>query len=206
MPTTVQPAFAFDAERHVYTLNGCEIPSVSRVLQGAGLFNLNGIDPKVLARKRALGEAVHLACQLYDEHDLDETTIDPLVRPRLDAWTKFCRDLDFHAEEIEQPFYFLANGMPYAGTPDRRGTCTSGEVVIEIKCTAAVEPHHGVQLAAYALPHKHDGKSPLRFVVQLLQDGDYKLHQFTDRTDERVFLSALALEHWKRLKGITNIG
>lgn len=183
------------------------IPSVSEILAGCGLVNYNGISPEVLRQKAEFGSAVHLACQLDDENDLDESSLDPKVKVRLEGWRTFRRDFGFEPETVEQPLLFDYYGMLYGGTPDRIGRLTKEtsigvvRAIVDIKTTCEIEVHHAYQLAAYAMGRKTpDGNKFRRYVVQLLEDGDYRLQEFKDPHEERIFCSALAIEWEKRNK------
>ena len=186
---------------HEYWLDGVKIPSVSDILKGTGLIDYSGVRASVMENARQFGTAVDLACQLFDENDLDPDYNDPKVMPRLEGWQKFCREWEFKPLLVAKPMSHVLNGMAYGMTPDRYGICKLGNVVIDIKNTAEVMASHAIQLAAYIQPFKIEGNGVNRFVVQL-QDGGYKLHEFKDRQDERIFGAALALTHWKLAKGI----
>ncbi len=64
--------FSFDAERHLYLIQGRPVPSVTQVLHSAGLSaDYSMVEPAVLERKRIIGEYVHKATQYLDEGCLD---------------------------------------------------------------------------------------------------------------------------------------
>jgi len=186
---------------HDYLVDGVWVPSVSYILKTNGFCDYAGVRKDVMENARQFGTAVDLACQLLDEDDLDPEYNDPKVMPRLEGWSKFCREWEFKPLIVAKPMSHAMNGMIYGMTPDRYGTCKLGNVVIDIKNTAEIMPSHQIQLAGYIQPFKTEGNGVNRFVVQLV-DGGYKLHEFKDRQDERIFGAALACTYWKLAKGI----
>lgn len=85
---------AYDPETHESRApDGTEIPHVTGILTAVGVkknfADLASVAPRVrkaveLAAMR--GSAVHADCHAYDNDDLDWATVDPRVRPYLDAW------------------------------------------------------------------------------------------------------------------------
>ena len=119
----------FDPSTHVYTVNGRVVPSVTQVLREAGLVDPSIYPPGAAER----GTAVHLACQLHDENDLDESSLDPVIIPYLNAWKLFVSQNRFRATAIEQRICSLTHC--YAGTLDRIGTVgpKGDNCLVEIK-------------------------------------------------------------------------
>lgn len=198
--TATAPVFAFDSEKHLYTLNGCRIPSVSEIIRPCTSYG--GISAAVMENAREFGTHVDLACQYYDEGDLDEDTLDTRVRERLNGWVKFKKEFEFVAEVIAQPTYNVMNGMPYGMTIDRFGHGVIGNMVVDIKNTAEIEAHHALQLAGYGDKYEKGGTVLCRrFIVQLIPN-DFKIVEFKDRQDKRIFGALLAVAHWNIQKGI----
>ena len=194
------PSITFDAERHLYRVDGREVPSVTQCLRAAGLIDTTWFTD--LGRWR--GSAVHLACQLDDEGDLDEGDLDPRIVPHLAAYRDFKRDYTFIPDEIEQARYNATFG--YVGTPDRVGRVMLGTnecpAIVDLKVGGSV-PAYALQLAGYANllpePRKH-----LRLKVWL-GPGRYNVHQYSPATfgaDLNVFLSAVAITQWKRKENV----
>ncbi len=139
--------FRYSAEDHSYWLGERRLPSVTEVLKVLP----NGyehVSPEVLERKRVLGTAVHLACELDDRGTLDESTLDPAIQPYLSAWRRFRADTGFRCTVIEKSGYSRQYG--YAGTLDRLGEIASAVSVVDLKCVAELKPETGLQLAAYS--------------------------------------------------------
>lgn len=88
----------FDPAGHIYRLRatGEILPSVTQILKAVRVstdFDEIGqmrADIKhAIELKRDIGTAVHQACYFYDDNDLVLESVDPQVRPYLDAWAAF---------------------------------------------------------------------------------------------------------------------
>jgi hypothetical protein len=91
-------AIAFEPIRHVYTLDGDPLPSVTQVLQSAGIIDFSGIPAPILLAARDRGAAVHKACHYYNDDDLDVDLFAaeyPDYWPYLSAWIAFRRESGF---------------------------------------------------------------------------------------------------------------
>jgi len=182
----------FSEKDHVYLLDGKVIPSCTQILQGVGLIQFNGVSPDVLERAAAFGTAAHRACALDDLGDLDEQSLDPNLKPYLDAWRTFRGDMKFDA--IEQPLWHPVYG--FAGCPDR----VAGNSIIEIKTSAVVPAWAQLQTAGYAI--LADIPTARRIVVHLKPNGSYSIIEHKDRKNRAVFLSCLTAYQW-RIKNAT---
>jgi hypothetical protein len=195
-------AFAFDQEKHEYTLNGLRLPSVTQILESVGLSpDFSGVPAADLEFARQRGSAVHLATAYDDRGDLDEDSLDPRIAPYLEAWRQFRRDFHFEPTEIEFMFYSKKHG--YAGTLDRFGPSDLAPyTLIDLKTAAKVDlTATGPQTGAYSAGYcEFTGQALLkqikRYAVQLQPDG-YKLIECKDRQDFDAFLHALSLVNWK---------
>ncbi len=199
---------------HKYYLGDREIPGLSYILESNGFCRYGKVNKQIMEAARERGDAAHYATRLYDEDNRVELLdvpqwekkalnepLDPWTRSRLVGWLKFRRDFDFNPLIIEQPMSWELNGMMYAMTPDRYGNSNMGRLVPELKATADIEPSVQIQTAAQIQPFKMEGDAIRRVVVQLLEN-DYKIHEFKDAQDARIFASALALTWWKWNRGI----
>lgn len=186
----------FDADTHTYTIGGERLPSVTQVLEI--ITDLEGIPFRHLEYARGRGDAVHYACELHDQNDLDESTLEAELAPYVEAWIKFKRQTGFVVDKIEHRMFHPA--LLYAGTLDRTGTLDGRPAIVDIKAVAKVYPTTGPQTAAYeALLKATEPDGPKeydRYSVQLCKNGTYKLHPYRDRADYSVFVSALTLWKW----------
>ncbi len=190
----------FDAAQHAYTLDGVRVPSVTQVLKD--LYDFNGIPLSVLNAKAALGTAIHRACELLDNDDLDEDSeagraaLTPLAG-YLDGYKRF---------KAEKRPVILANEQRlhhpmhrYAGTIDRSYAFGGHVWDVDLKSTVSMSPIVGLQTAAYTEMFKAGGRTQAarRGALQLFPDGKYKLHEFSDPSDFSVFLSLLTVQRFK---------
>lgn len=193
------PVLQFDAATHKYTLDGVRVPSVTQVLKP--LYSFDGIPPQVLAAKAALGTAVHRACELLDNDDLDEESEDgreallPLAG-YLAGYKKFksdCKPVVFSNERL-----LFHPVHRYAGQIDRSYAMRGDVWDIDLKSTVSMSPIVGLQTAAYSEMLRAEGRTQVarRGALQLFPDGNYKLHEFKDPADFSVFLSMLNVQRF----------
>lgn len=192
MTALSKPELVLEPIAHTYTLGDRRLPGISEIIKGAGLVN----DAWFTDYSRERGSAAHLACQLYDENDLNEETLDPAIVPYLDAWKKFTLESEFLPSQIEKSLHSPI--LQFAGTPDRFGFLNGDEVIVEIK-TGGISFVTGLQLAAQDILFQHamNLHAKKRFAVQLTNKGTYKLTQFSDPQDRHNFLACLGVYHCK---------
>lgn len=183
--------FQFDKDRHIYTLDGRILPSVTQVLECVGM-----IDTRYFTDfHRFRGSAVHAACHYLDEYDLDWDSVEPQFVPYIKAYERFKEESGFMPETIEQPKHCPV--WRFAGTPDRVGLLNGRRVVIDLKNVSYL-PAYAIQTAAYAWL---SGRAELpRFTVHLKPDATYKLHPENNAADLDEFFAALRVTHWKMEK------
>lgn len=191
-------AFLFDEASHTYTLDGRVVPSVTQVI--APLHDLSRVPHDVLERKRALGVAVHLACELDDEGELDDDATDAVVMGYVNGWRAFRRDVG--ATVLMNERRLAHRGLGFAGTLDRVVLTREGLVfLVDIKTAVRMSPAYGVQLAGYMLLLEAEGvplPAPVeRKGLQLSPDGAYRLVPYINPNDRPAFCGLLAVHHWK---------
>lgn len=184
----------FHDASHTYRVDGHVTPSVTQILRV--IDDLSKIPAEYLERARVLGTAVHRATELFDLHDLDEASLDPMIVPYLEAWKRFRLETGFVVEAVESRLHHAVYG--YCGTLDRRGVLHGKRVVIDIK-SGELYPSHGPQTAAYQKADEHMTGAPIeaRYVVQLTDTGRYSLQPMKDATDWSTFLAALTIHRFK---------
>ena len=185
----------FNSEKHEYLLSGQRLLSVTQVLKISGLID----DSYFTEYSANKGSMVHLACQMQDENDLQEDTLDPIIVPYLEAWIKFKVETGWI--NSEPPELQVYSELGFAGMIDRIGFFQGDgrPSVLDIK-TGAPQPYHALQLAGYDLAYREhkDPMIPLRrFAVHLTADGKYKVKEYTDRNDLKVFQAVVILANWK---------
>ncbi len=166
-------ALQFDEARHLYFLDGVELPSVTTVLEEVGLIDYSTIPPATRQMALARGAAAHQATALDDEDDLDEASVPDSILPYLAGWRKFKQDEGAIFEQIEHRGYHPQ--FQYAGTKDRRVRLprrSKSPFDLDIKCGKA-QPWVWIQIAAYQ-GMDSEPRKVLPFVVELPGDGTWR--------------------------------
>ena len=173
---------------HVYHWGDTIVPGVNEINRDAGLLT----DAQWYTESgRQRGEYVHETLALYDEGQLEETTLDARLAPYLMAWRNLLRMTGIQIEMIEQIMYHQELG--YAGKPDRIITLRDQFGVLEIK-TGVPKPSDQVQVAAYSLFGPYD----YGWVAYLRKDGEPFLRSVMPLSEFRtVFLACLTIYRYK---------
>lgn len=182
----------FDEATHTYRVGGVRVPSVTQIL--APLSSFEGIPREILEAKRDLGQRVHFACQLDDEHDLDESSVEDDVAPYLFAWRKFLAESGARVVHNERRVYEPA--MRYAGTLDNALELQGYRWLVDKKTSIATPISAGPQTAAY-LRALNDPSVTRRAAVRLRPDGTYRFDPLSGADDWSAFLSCLTLLRFK---------
>ena len=104
----------FDEARHIYILNGLEIPSVTTIMKPLSNAEYKGISESVLNRAAEKGTAVHNAAENWVKFQIDD--IDPEYRGYFDAFLAWWDEKKPVAVGSEVRLYHKI--MRYAGTAD----------------------------------------------------------------------------------------
>lgn len=207
----------FDQETHIYKWNEEIVPSVTQLLNEFKLIDFSGVPQDRLEYKRSLGVAVHYAIQLLEEDNLDEASLNPAIKPYLDAYKTFREVTGFEPLHMETRLY--SKKWRFAGTLDQLGTELTnikGDIwLIDYKCTWKLYASCGPQLQGYkllveenreALGLSKDFKIKGVAGLQLKPSGHYELKEFKDPNDKQDFLACLWLHWQKRNKYQTSKG
>jgi hypothetical protein len=200
----------FDPTTHIYRVDGVQMPSVTQLLDDAGLTpDYSVVAPRVREHARQRGIHVDACCDLLDQDDLDWSSVHPEAVPYIEAWARFCADEGYEPVAGQVPLYHPRYG--YAGTADSIGTLNRQWVVVERKATQKMAATYALQLAGYSqAPYAAPtGGGPLRPVpwgtparlgVQLKRDGTYAVVLYEDAEDLATFLGVVALYRWRGLR------
>ena len=182
----------FDEATHTYRVGGARVPSVTQIL--APLSSFEGIPAAVLEAKRDLGQRVHFACQLDDEDDLDESSIEHDVEPYLDGWRRFLRETGAVVLHNEQRV--AERGLMYAGTLDNVLLINGAKWLTDKKTSFALPMAVGPQTAAY-MRALADPTVTHRAALRLRADGSYRFDPLNGVNDWSVFMACLTLHRFK---------
>lgn len=202
----VSSLFQFDEATHTYLFGERRerVPSVTQIMNGVGIVDYSHIPADVLKRAAERGTRAHKACEYLLSKDLNWDTVSDEIFGYVTACEKFLADTGFTADEamIERQGVHELNGMRYGYRLDAEGMLNGKRALIDFKCTASVQKHWGIQLAAYELAASSRlGERCRRVVVHLGRTGAYHLVPCEDLNDYRVFGWALGVETWKQGKG-----
>ena len=183
-----RPVLTFDAEAHVYQIDGRTVPSVTTILS-AVFGDLLWPFRSEFAMDR--GTKVHRAVHLYVQHDLDVNSLSPYVAGYVAAAVRFLVESGFCVAASEQRLHSAIHD--YCGTLDIVGTLNGRLTVADWKSGT---PGDGarMQTAAYAnawaeMTGQHVRQ---RCAVQLNDDGSYAVSTYADmKNDMADFVAAL---------------
>lgn len=182
-----------DEETHIYRNDrGEEIPSVTQII--SSVFPIQYNDYTAMLR----GRAVHKAIHLLQQNILDWATVDERIKMYVLAYENFRTETRVEPIASEQLVYNRV--YQYAGTLDMR----TERAVYDFKTGVEVFTH-GLQLAAYveAVENVPLPESKLkRFSVYLSDTGNFKLKEYTDKTDLYDFIACLRIFRRKKKEGL----
>lgn len=189
----------FKEEGHIYLLDGKQIPSVTEIIQKAGVSNFEGIPKTILERKAKLGKSIHKTLEYYDKGILDEENLHPTLKLYLDGWKLFLKQFKPEILMIEQKYYHPR--YYYAGTIDRIVKFSDNYYVIDIK-TGDENKSHRIQTAAYKEmieEQEQFKKIKIKRMIVYLVPEQYKITEHkNDREDLNVFLSCLTIYQFNK--------
>lgn len=201
MVTVVQlPELTFEERRHVYKLNGVEIPSVTTIMEPFSEKVYVTVNDAVLRRAGARGTAVHNAIENYIKFGIED--IAPEYARYFDAFLQWYKDHKVVPYGTEVRLYHKA--LLYAGTADLLASVDDEDTLIDFKTTSAMsEMLCGLQLEAYKRAyesHEGAGKLSKKAILHLSKDGRYEMFHFNSNDTEywKVFTALLTVRNYKQ--------
>lgn len=180
--------FAFDPQRHEYTIDGVRVPSVTEILKV--VVDFSGIPDAVLENARDRGEKLARAIDLHNRECLDRSSLDAGTLAGVDAWAQYLEDTGATVIESEAPVYHV--GLRYAGKPDCVLAVGAHYVIPDVKATHEPPRTVGAQTAAYErawAERVRRGKIQRECVH--IKDGKYQRLPRRDPADWSLFVSCL---------------
>jgi len=165
-------------------ING--FPHVTDILKRAGLVDASFFTEE--ARDR--GSAVHAAAHYLDENDLDWSSVNPSVLPRLRQYQKFLDEVKPEILAIEESVVHEA--LRYCGRYDRRVRIAGREGLLDLKGPGQA-PWHRLQIMYYVACFPR----PLARWALYLSEERYKLIEFKGREDWEACKAILTLTSWR---------
>jgi len=185
-----------------YVLNGAPLPSVTEVLDLAGLVDLTSIPFDVLEFARQRGSAVHDWIELLTlTPDAIRGTEPPeFIAPYIAAWEKWRVESGFEIERAEE--CVVHSIYRYAGTYDVLGRINGCRALADYKARYGLTPEIAPQTAAYVdalrdMGQLDTGEPVKRFALLLRNDGSYRFKEYASRNDINTFRACVAVAHWK---------
>lgn len=187
----------FKEETHSYTLENIPVLSVTQALDEAGVTKYwegGNQKPYYLLK----GSGLHLAIQWHLKGILGDPG---QFGKQVDAFKKFTKDVGFVAKDIEMRVF--SKKMWYAGTLDITGSVFGDFSIIDLK-SETYNHWYELQTAAYFTAYNEmfpKCKLKRRFILNLKQDGSYKLTENKCSTDISVFYGCLVVANYQKKKG-----
>ena len=161
----------FEEERHVYRLNGVEIPSVSAVMKPLSSSVYGDVDPYVLSAAANRGTAVHEAIENWLHYGIED--VPPSYTGYLDAFIKFWKE--YKPTLIVAEYRMYHKYLRYAGTCDLLLDIDGERWLVDNKTSSRIEKMlTRVQLEAYkkALA-THGIRTDRKAILHLKKTGKY---------------------------------
>ncbi len=190
----------FDKAAHQYRVDGRLVPSVTSVLNAAGLTN-----PRFFTQEsRERGTAVHSAIHYLVQGDLDESSLCKEVMRYFKAFVMF-QNLT-HFTTIFSEYTVYSGDFDYIGTLDLYGWLNGRRVIIDVK-TGSVPPTVDLQLWAYRRAAEEMGcKVDGVFSLNLRKDSSFRLKEHFDAHAFVMFLNALNKTRLQTVGAVDEIG
>ena len=179
LATEPRPILTFDPELHAYTINGIQVPSVTKIV--GSVYPRYQVDDFYLNRGRVIHKCAELLLQGK------KFTVDERVAGRVEAVKLFLNQTQFQAEVTEQQMG--SEKYMFAGTLDAVGSLQGRQVILDWKSSRCPEPDF-LQLVGYSiLCGVHYG-----LTVVLNDNGQYNMSEvYKLKSHQRKFLAALAV-------------
>ena len=174
------PELTFNEDKHIYRLNGVQIPSVSRIMKPLSAYLYRTVDEETLNRAAVRGTAVHNAIENFTLYGIEDIPAE--YAGYFEAYQRFIEDVKPEILWSEQKIYNKA--LRYAGTADMCAVIGGRKVLIDFKTSAAVNRMlTGVQLEPYAMAfNTHDIQFDEKAILHLKRNGFYQVIRY-DKND-----------------------
>lgn len=176
------PGLKFEEKRHIYTLDGQQLPSVTTLMRPLSAAVYKGIDEEVLNRAAVRGTAVHNAIENYAKFGIVD--IEPKYEGYLQAYLKWEKDNGPALIANESRAYHKQ--LRYAGTMDMACMIDGIATCVDFKTSYKVEEILvRVQLEAYVKAFaSHGFAMQNKIALQLKKDGSYNAFCYQGNDNE----------------------
>ena len=183
----------FDEEKHIYTLRGIQLPSVTQIMKPMSLMLYNGISSQTLSEAANRGSRAHAQVEAIVKYGVVECDED--TKPYIDAFEMF-QDM-YHPTWLASEYRTYHRALRYAGTIDLIGYVNpddgTGVDVIDLKTTASFHKTLLMtQVSAYSMAlESHNVRVRKMYGLQLLKNGKMRFERLDDGF--KIFLHSLAI-------------
>ena len=192
------PELQFEERKHIYLLNGSEIPSVTTIMRPLSDKVYGPIDSETLSNAARKGTIVHNAIENYLKFDIVDCPEEQ--RGYVDAFHEWLMKTEPAIEAVETQVYHKI--LRYAGTCDLICRINGARTLVDYKTSYQIQPMlHSVQLEGYAKAwESHGVKIADRIILHLKKDGTYAVHHYPASAEHYAVVSALMTLYNYQLK------
>lgn len=183
----------FNDEKHIYSLRGIKMPSVTQIMKPMNLMLYEGVSQMQLGEAASRGTRAHEQVSNYVKYGILECDED--TESYINAFKEF--EKLWNPTWLASEYMTFHKSLRYAGTIDLLGYVEpddgNGVDIIDLKCTASF---HTVmletQVSAYAEALKSQGVKVRKcYGLQLQKTGKMRFERLNDGF--KTFLHCLAL-------------
>lgn len=186
----------FIEQGHIYKLDGVVIPSVTQILDAAGL---GGFKDNYTQESADRGTNIHKTIELFCQAKLDRSILTPSAAPYINSWVKFCKDYNFTSQhqEIRDASPTLKVGF----TIDHFGFMSVPEntAIVDIK-SGVPKIADVVQVCGYG--HMKPAKRLFILYLNGIRHKVCEIKGYDRQRGERTFLSALSLYQFRKKENL----
>ncbi|MCD8201066.1 MAG: hypothetical protein LUD47_03255 [Clostridia bacterium] len=183
----------FEHDKHVYTIGGRVLPSVSQVMNPLSKSHYGNVPHDVLQAAADRGTAVHSAIELNLKYGIEDIEGD--LKGYLDAFVDFAKGHTITPVCMEHKFYHKL--LQYAGTIDCLCMMDGKLTLLDFKTTEKVIKYMTrVQLEAYKQMLRSQGiEIEQKFIIQISNNGKFhaEQHDLNDTEAWKIFTDCLDL-------------
>lgn len=192
----------FQREPHTYLIKGKRVRSVTQVIEDAGMGEDFSLVPAAIMKvAQSRGIAVHQACALVDEGDLDHNSVDRRIKGYVAAYIRFRATSPIRTIQVETRMGAMIMGYGdrpvltlVAGTPDWVCWFQGKRCIIDLKTCQTMGKAGGLQTMGYKKIWEASHPNQLihaRYGLRLSREGNYKLFPHEDPDDDQAFMDIL---------------
>lgn len=184
------PELEFEERKHIYRLDGIQIPSVTQLMKPLDDMVYETIDSKILENAARRGTIVHNAIDNYLEFGIED--IPEELRGYFDAFLAWKKKENPEIVAAERRVYHKA--LRYAGTCDLLCMINGKLTLVDYKTSSAIQPMlYPLQLEGYAKAWEtHGVKVEEKLILHLKRDGKYAVHRYPQNPEYYSVIFALS--------------